>query len=50
MNLKKTTMKSETIKSETIKFQGKEFSCSLAFALQLIGDKYQCSTIKLITK
>ncbi len=29
------------MKSETIKYRKKEFNCSLAFALQLIGDKYK---------
>jgi len=27
--------------SESIKYQGKEFNCSLAFSLHLIGDKYK---------
>ncbi|MBL6449593.1 helix-turn-helix transcriptional regulator [Fulvivirga sp. 29W222] len=29
------------MKSEKIKYQGKEFNCSLAFVLHLIGDKYK---------
>ena len=33
-------MKKETVK-EIINYKGKEFNCSLAFVLHLIGDKYK---------
>lgn len=34
-------MSNECCKSKIINYEGKEFVCSLAFTLQLIGDKYK---------